>query len=66
MDAERISPGIHASFLFSDASLAGRDFKVMDVAPDSHLDAAGKSLEDAFNLVVLVGTFCLDVEVHAG
>ena len=66
MDAERISLGIHASFLFSDASLAGGNFKMMDVAPHSHLDAAGKCFEDTFNLVVLVGAFCLDVEVHTG
>ena len=38
---------------------------MVDVATDGHADGSGKGLEDAFNLVVFVLAFCLDVQVHA-
>ena len=38
---------------------------MVDVAADCHFQTSGKCLEDALNLVVLVLTLCLDVEVHA-
>jgi len=37
-----------------------------DVATDCHLECAGQSLEDTFNLVMLVLPFGLDVEIHLG
>ena len=46
-------------------SLRRRKLEVMDVATDSHLEGAGESLEDAFDLVMLVVAFCLDVEIDA-
>ena len=38
----------------------------MDVTVDGHLERTGQGLEDALNLVVLVVTLGLDVEVDAG
>ena len=43
----------------SDASLAGRNLKMMNVTAYGHLDAAGEGLEDTFYLVVLIGSLGL-------
>ena len=48
----------------SDAAFAGRNFVMVDIPSGSHPDASGQSLEDAFNLVVLVGAARLDIQVH--
>ena len=39
---------------------------MVDVTADGHLQGAGQSFEDALNLMVLIGAFGLDVQVHAG
>ena len=59
-------PGIHASFFMSDASLAGRNLKMMNVTAYGHLDAAGEGLEDTFYLMMLVHTLGTDIQIHAG
>ena len=38
----------------------------MDIAIDSHLKASCERLEDSFDLMVLVVTFGLDIEIDAG
>ena len=38
---------------------------MFDISLHSHLHGTCKCLEDTFYLVVLVGSFCLDVQVHA-
>ena len=45
-------------------SFGGGQVKVVDVAPYSHLDCSGKSLEDGFYLMVLVCALGVDVQVH--
>ena len=47
-------------------ALGGGEGVVPDVAADGLLESAGKSLEDGFDLVVLVVTLRLDVQVHGG
>ena len=37
---------------------------MIDVSTHCHLDRPGKGFEDAFYLVVFIGSFGLDVEVH--
>ena len=37
---------------------------MIDVSSDSHLQTSSQCLEDAFDLVVLVLTLSLDVEIH--
>ena len=39
---------------------------MVDVPLYRHLDGTGKRLEYTFNLVMLVLTFRLDIEIHAG
>ena len=37
---------------------------MVDVAPDGHLQTAGKGLEDTLNLMMLVSALGLNVEIH--
>lgn len=53
-------------FFFLYTSFAGRNFKMMNVAPYGHLNAAGEGFKDTFYLVVLVSSFGFDMEVHTG
>ena len=53
-------------FFMSDASLAGRNLKMMNVTAYGHLDAAGEGLEDTFYFVVFIGSLGFDMEVHTG
>ena len=48
----------------SERAFGRRQFEVIDVALHSHSECSCQSFEDAFNLVVLVVAFGLDVEVH--
>lgn len=47
-------------------AFGGGQFVVVDVAFYGHLQAACQSLEDTLDLVVLVLSFRLDVEIHLG
>ena len=47
-----------------ESSFGGRQLVMIDVATDSHAEGTCQRLEDAFDFVVLVGAFGLDVEVH--
>lgn len=38
---------------------------MVDITMDSHTDGAGEGLEDAFDFVVLILSFSLDIEIHA-
>ena len=56
----------HGREVFLQNPLRGRKLEVMDVATDGHLEGASESLEDTFDLVMLVIAFCLDVEIDLG
>ena len=47
-------------------ALGGGEGVVPDVAAHGLLEGAGKGLEDGLNLMVLVVTLGLDVQVHCG
>ena len=53
-------------FFFLYTSFAGRNFKMMNVAPYGRLNAAGEGFKDTFYLVVFVVARGADVQVHAG
>lgn len=38
----------------------------MNITTDGHLERTGQGLEDALNLVMLVVSFGLDIEIDAG
>ena len=48
-----------------EGSLGGRQLVVIDVATDGHAEGTCQRFEDAFDFVVLVGAFGLDVEIHS-
>lgn len=50
----------------SQHTLRRRELEVVYIATDGHLQRAGKSLEDALDLVVLIVAFGLDIKIDAG
>ena len=55
------------SFIFNlQSSFRTRQFKPVNITPDSHLDGTSQSLEDSFNLMMFIRAFRFDIQVHAG